>query len=196
MPLGIPKINFNFPGDDENDWLELYEDLYDERLVFLGQKIDNETSNQVVGTLVYLSLEENDKDLYLFINSPGGYVISGMSIYDTMQIVAPDVQTVCMGIAASMASVILAGGEITKRTAFPNSRVMIHQPATSFFDGQAVDVVLEANELLVLRTTITTLYSERTGKPFWQISEDMERDFFMSAEEAEAYGLVDAVGDF
>nr|YP_009522780.1 clp protease proteolytic subunit [Vicia sepium]AXQ37229.1 clp protease proteolytic subunit [Vicia sepium] len=196
MPIGVPKVPFLIPGEDDASWTDLYYRLYYQRLLFLGQEVDSEISNQLVGLMVYLSLEDKNQDLYMFINSPGGEVLSGMAIFDMMQLVEAEVQTVALGLAASMGSLLLVGGEITKRLAFPHARVMIHQPATSFFDGQAVDVVLEANELLVLRTTITTLYSERTGKPFWQISEDMERDFFMSAEEAEAYGLVDAVGDF
>lgn len=143
--------------------------------------------------MIYLSIEKDTKDLYLFINSPGGWVISGMAIYDTMQFVRPDVQTICMGLAASIASFILVGGEITKRIAFPHARVMIHQPASSFYEAQTGEVILEAEELLKLRETITRVYVQRTGKPIWVVSEDMERDVFMSATEAQAYGIVDLV---
>ncbi|YP_002149757.1 ATP-dependent Clp protease proteolytic subunit (chloroplast) [Cicer arietinum] len=195
MPLGVPKVPFLVPGDDEASWIDLYNRLFQERLLFLGQEVNSEISNQLVGLMVYLSLEDKNKDLYLFINSPGGEVISGMAIFDTMQFVEAEVQTVCVGLAASMGSLILVGGEITKRLAFPHARVMIHQPATSFYEGQTVECMLEANELLQMRRNITNIYAQRTGKPSWQISKDMERDLFMSAEEAQAYGLVDMVAD-
>lgn len=143
--------------------------------------------------MVYLSMEDETKDLYLFINSPGGWVLPGIAIYDTMQFVRPDVQTVCMGLAASMGSFILSGGKITKRLAFPHARVMIHQPASAFYEAQAGEFVLEAEELLKLRETITRVYVQRTGKPLWVVSEDLERDVFMSATEAQAYGIVDLV---
>lgn len=167
--------------------------LYRERLLFLGQGVDSEISNQLIGLMVYLSIEDDTKDLYLFINSPGGWVIPGVAIYDTMQFVRPDIQTVCMGLAASMGSFILVGGEITKRLAFPHARVMIHQPASSFYEAQTGEFILEAEELLKLRETITRVYAQRTGKPLWVVSEDMERDVFMSATEAQAYGIVDLV---
>ncbi|XP_073220854.1 ATP-dependent Clp protease proteolytic subunit-like [Cicer arietinum] len=195
MPLGVPKVPFLVPGDDEASWIDLYNRLFQERLLFLGQEVNSEISNQLVGLMVYLSLEDKNKDLYLFINSPGGEVISGMAIFDTMQFVEAEVQTVCVGLAASMGSLILVGGEITKRLAFPHAWVMIHQPATSFYEGQTVECMLEANELLQMRRNITNIYAQRTGKPSWQISKDMERDLFMSAEEAQAYGLVDMVAD-
>ncbi|OAY74105.1 ATP-dependent Clp protease proteolytic subunit [Ananas comosus] len=144
--------------------------LYRERLLFLGQEVDSEISNQLVGLMVYLSIEDATKDLYLFINSPGGWVIPGIAIYDTMQFVPPDVHTICMGLAASMGSFILVGGEITKR-----------------------EFILEAEELLKLRETLTKVYVQRTGNPLWVVSEDMERDVFMSATEAQAHGIVDLV---
>lgn len=143
--------------------------------------------------MVYLSIENATKDLYLFINSPGGWVIPGIAIYDTMQFVRPDVQTVCMGLAASMGSFILVGGKITKRLAFPHARVMIHQPISGYYEAQIVEFVLEAEELLKLREILTRIYAQRTGKPLWVVSEDMERDVFMSATEAQAYGIVDLV---
>nr|QHQ73403.1 ClpP [Allium tuberosum] len=167
--------------------------LYRERLLFLGQEVDSEISNQLVGLMVYLSIEDDTKDLYLFINSPGGWVIPGIAIYDTMQFVSPDVHTICMGLAASMGSFILVGGEITKRLAFPHAWVMIHQPASSFYEAQAGEFILEAEELLRLRETLTKVYVQRTGNPLWVISEDMERDVFMSATEAQAHGIVDLV---
>nr|YP_009988118.1 clp protease proteolytic subunit [Medicago edgeworthii]QNM38356.1 clp protease proteolytic subunit [Medicago edgeworthii] len=195
MPIGVPKVPFILPGDDEASWIDLYNRLFQERLLFLGQEVNSEISNQLVGLMVYLSLEDKKKDLYMFINSPGGEVISGMAIFDTMQFVEAEVQTVCVGLAASMGSLLLVGGEITKRLAFPHARVMIHQPATSLYEGQAEDCMLEANELLKMRKTMTNIYAQRTGKPSWQIHKDMERDLFLSAEEAQAHGIIDTVAD-
>nr|WNM88982.1 ATP-dependent Clp protease proteolytic subunit [Caragana opulens] len=193
MPVGVPKVPFLLPGDDDASWIDLYNRLFQERLLFLGQEVNSEISNQLVGLMVYLSLEDKTKDLYLFINSPGGEVISGMAIFDTMQFVEAEVQTVCVGLAASMGSLLLVGGVITKRLAFPH--VMIHQPASSFYEGQTVECMLEANELLKMRQTMTKIYAQRTGKPSWQISKDMERDHYMSAEEAQAHGIVDMVAE-
>nr|YP_009529553.1 clp protease proteolytic subunit [Celtis biondii]YP_009827518.1 clp protease proteolytic subunit [Celtis sinensis]YP_009917018.1 clp protease proteolytic subunit [Celtis tetrandra]YP_010032795.1 clp protease proteolytic subunit [Celtis julianae]YP_010340140.1 clp protease proteolytic subunit [Celtis australis]YP_010462100.1 clp protease proteolytic subunit [Celtis koraiensis]QXM16153.1 clp protease proteolytic subunit [Celtis cerasifera]UDY69812.1 clp protease proteolytic subunit [Celtis len=193
MPIGVPKVPFRSPGDEDALWVDVYNRLYRERLLFLGQEIDSEISNQLIGLMVYLSLEDDNKDLYLFINSPGGWVIPGLAIYDTMQFVQPDIQTICMGLAASIGSFILVGGEITKRLAFPHARVMIHQPASSFYEAPTGEFILEAEELLKLRETITRVYGQRTGKSLWVVSEDMERDVFMSATEAQAHGLVDLV---
>nr|YP_010389101.1 clp protease proteolytic subunit [Cypripedium debile]UPQ44422.1 clp protease proteolytic subunit [Cypripedium debile] len=194
MPIGVPKVPFRLPGEEDASWVDLYNRLHRERLLFLGQEVDSEISNQLVGLMVYLSIEDNTREQFLFINSPGGWVISGIAIFDAMQFVVPDVHTVCMGLAASMGSFILVGGEITKRLAFPHARVMIHQPASSFFEAPAGEFILEAEELLRLRETITKVYVQRTGKPFWVISEDMERDTFMSATEAQAHGILDLVG--
>nr|YP_009355959.1 ATP-dependent protease subunit [Megadenia pygmaea]APO09283.1 ATP-dependent protease subunit [Megadenia pygmaea]QKK46357.1 ATP-dependent protease subunit [Megadenia pygmaea] len=193
MPIGVPKVPFRSPGEGDPTWVDIYNRLYRERLFFLGQEVDTELSNQLISLMIYLSIEKDTKDLYLFINSPGGWVISGMAIYDTMQFVRPDVQTICMGLAASIASFILVGGAITKRIAFPHARVMIHQPASSFYEAQTGEFILEAEELLKLRETITRVYVQRTGKPIWVVSEDMERDVFMSATEAQAHGIVDLV---
>ena len=193
MPIGVPRVPFRSPGEEDALWIDVYNRLYRERLLFLGQGVDSEISNQLIGLMVYLSIEDDTKDLYLFINSPGGWVIPGVAIYDTMQFVRPDIQTICMGLAASMGSFILVGGEITKRLAFPHARVMIHQPAASFYEAQTGEFILEAEELLKLRETLTRVYAQRTGKPLWVVSEDMERDVFMSAIEAQAYGIVDLV---
>nr|YP_009495269.1 clp protease proteolytic subunit [Gentiana stipitata]AWO67101.1 clp protease proteolytic subunit [Gentiana stipitata]QQY86537.1 ATP-dependent Clp protease proteolytic subunit [Gentiana urnula] len=193
MPIGVPKVPFRGPGEVDASWVDLNR-LYRERLLFLGQAVDSEISNQLIGLMIYLSIEDDNKDLYLFINSPGGWIIPGVAIYDTMQFVRPDVHTICMGLAASMGSFILVGGEITKRLAFPHaSRVMIHQPASSFYEAQTGEFILEVEELLKLRETITRVYGQKTGKSLWVVSEDMERDVFMSATEAQAYGIVDLV---
>nr|YP_010847323.1 clp protease proteolytic subunit [Marsdenia tinctoria]WEV91623.1 clp protease proteolytic subunit [Marsdenia tinctoria] len=193
MPIGVPKVPFRNPGEEDASWVDVYNRLYRERFLFLGQVVDSEISNQLIGLMVYLSIEDGTKDQYLFINSPGGWVIPGMAIYDTMQFVQPDVHTVGMGLAASMGSFILAGGAITKRLAFPHARVMMHQPASLFYDANARETILEVEELLKLRETLTRVYAQRTGKPLWVVSEDMERDVFMSATEAQAYGIVDLV---
>nr|YP_010223980.1 clp protease proteolytic subunit [Spondias dulcis]UCS07895.1 clp protease proteolytic subunit [Spondias dulcis] len=182
MPIGVPKVPFRSPGEEDASWVDVNR-LYRERLLFLGQEVDSEISNQLIGLMVYLSIENDTKDLYLFINSPGGWVIPGIAIYDTMQFVRPDVQTICMGLAASMGSFILVGGEITKRLAFPHA----------FYEAQTGEFILEAEELLKLRETLTRVYVQRTGKPLWVVSEDMERDVFMSATEAQAHGIVDLV---
>nr|QXI86105.1 clp protease proteolytic subunit [Gentiana purpurea] len=198
MPIGVPKVPFRSPGEGDASWVDVNR-LYRERLLFLGQAVDSEISNQLIGLMIYLSIEDDNKDLYLFINSPGGWVIPGVAIFDTMQFVRPDVHTICMGLAASMGSFILVGGEITKRLAFPHAlillsiRVMIHQPASSFYEAQTGEFILEAEELLKLRETITRVYGQKTGKSLWVVSEDMERDVFMSATEAQAYGIVDLV---
>nr|YP_009040825.1 clp protease proteolytic subunit [Centaurea diffusa]YP_010257405.1 clp protease proteolytic subunit [Centaurea maculosa]AIB03780.1 clp protease proteolytic subunit [Centaurea diffusa]QVY57547.1 clp protease proteolytic subunit [Centaurea maculosa] len=193
MPIGVPKVPFRNIGEEDASWVDINR-LYRERLLFLGQDLESEVSNQLIGLMIYLSIEDDTQDLYLFINSPGGWVIPGLALYDTMQFVQPDVHTICMGAAASMGSLILVGGEITKRLAFPHAiRVMIHQPAGSFSEVATGEFILEVGELLKLRETLTRVYVQRTGKPFWVVSEDMERDVFMSATEAQAYGIVDLV---
>nr|YP_010733988.1 clp protease proteolytic subunit [Saussurea superba]WEG93711.1 clp protease proteolytic subunit [Saussurea superba] len=192
MPIGVPKVPFRNVGEEDASWVDIYR-LYRERLLFLGQEVESEVSNQLIGLMIYLSIEDDTQDLYLFINSPGGWVIPGMALYDTMQFVQPDVHTICMGSAASMGSFILVGGEITKRLAFPHAWVMIHQPAGSFSEVATGEFILEVGELLKLRETLTRVYVQRTGKPLWVVSEDMERDVFMSATEAQAYGIVDLV---
>nr|WRO37287.1 clp protease proteolytic subunit [Amorphophallus kachinensis] len=192
MPVGIPKVPFRSSGEEDAAWVDIYR-LYRERLLFLGQEVESEISNQIVGLMVYLSIEDKTRDLYLFINSPGGWVIPGIAIYDTMQFVPPDVHTICMGLAASTGSFILVGGEITKRLAFPHAWVMIHQPASSFCDGHSDEFLLDLEELLTLRETLTKAYVQRTRNPSWVICADMERDVFMSATEAQAYGIIDLV---
>nr|UXR11988.1 clp protease proteolytic subunit [Christisonia kwangtungensis] len=192
MPIGVPKVPFRIFGEEDAYWVDINR-LYRERLLYLSQEVDSDISNQLIGLLVYLSMEDETKDLYLFINSPGGWVIPGMAIYDTMQIVKPEIHTICIGLAASMGSFLLVGGTITKRLAFPHARVMIHQPFCYFYEDQVGEVILEVEELLKLRETLTRVYVQRTGKPLWVVSEDMERDVFMSATEAKAYGIVDFI---
>lgn len=193
MPIGVPKVPFRLPGEEESVWIDVYNRLYRERVLFLGQDVDDEIANQLVGIMIYLNAEDKTKDLFMYINSPGGGVLPGISVYDTMQFVIPDVHTIGMGVAASMASFILMGGEITKRIALPHARVMIHQPASSFYEGQTAECIMEAQEVLTLKDNITQLYAQRTGLPVQVISIEMERDMFMSAKEAQSLGIVDRV---
>nr|AHA12863.1 clp protease proteolytic subunit [Maranta leuconeura] len=194
MPVGVPKVPFRIPGEEDAVWVDLYNRLHRQRLLYLGKELDSETSNQLVGLMVYLSIEDSTQDLYLFINSPGGGVIPGIALFDTMQTVPPYVHTICVGLAASMGSFILLGGEITQRLAFPHARVMIHQPASSFYRSRTWGSFMEAEELMDIREMITNVYVQRTGKPYGVIAADMERDDFMSATDAQAHGIVDLVG--
>nr|UUJ37592.1 ATP-dependent Clp protease proteolytic subunit 1 [Firmiana hainanensis] len=193
MPIGVPRVPFQSVGEGNAGWIDIYNRLYRDRIFFLGQEVDSEIANQLIGLLLYLTIENDTQEMVFLINSPGGWVIPGIALYDAMQFVKPDVHTICIGLAASMGSFLLAGGTITKRIAFPHARVMIHQPASYFFDSQAAEFILEAEELLNLRESLTRVYVQRTGKPFWVVSEDMERDVFMSATEAQAHGIVDVV---
>nr|YP_009767938.1 ATP-dependent Clp protease proteolytic subunit [Pterogyne nitens]QIS98556.1 ATP-dependent Clp protease proteolytic subunit [Pterogyne nitens] len=193
MPIGVPKVPFRSPGEEQSSWVDIYNRLYRERLLFLGQLVDSEISNQLISLMIYLSMDDATTEFYLFINSLGGWLLPGLAIYDTMQFVQPNVRTVCVGFAASIASIIMVGGEITKRIAFPHARVLIHQPATAYFEGPAGEFILEAEELLKMREVITRIYAQRTGKPLWVVSEDLERDVFMSAAEAQAHGIIDIV---
>nr|AKZ21848.1 ATP-dependent Clp protease proteolytic subunit [Evolvulus nuttallianus] len=193
MPIGVPKVPFRSPGDEDASWTDIYNRLYRQRCLFLAQPIDDQVSNQLAGLLVFLSMENSNPDIYILINSPGGGVLPGLCIYDTMQMVLPDVATICIGIAASMASLILAGGEVTKRMAFPHARVMIHQPMSSFFEAQAREFVLETNEVLTMRYDITKAYAKRTGLSSRVINKDIERDYFLSARRAKDFGLIDLI---
>nr|AXR86851.1 clp protease proteolytic subunit [Parashorea macrophylla] len=197
MPVGIPKVPFQGPDDETSSWVDLFNRLYRQRLLFLGEEIDNEISNNIVGIMVFLALEDHTKDQYFFLNCPGGGVIPGISIYDTMQFVTPDVHTIDVGLAASMGSFLLVGGTITKRMAYPHARVMIHQPSTSFIPDshQTREFFLEMNELSKFRDAIIEIYVQRTGQPDWVISQDLERDIFMSPSQALEYGIIDLIAD-
>nr|YP_009862989.1 ATP-dependent protease proteolytic subunit exon3 [Anthoceros punctatus]QKD76444.1 ATP-dependent protease proteolytic subunit exon3 [Anthoceros punctatus] len=193
MPIGVPKVPFRLPGEEDAVRIDVYNRLYRERLLLLGQHVDDEIANQLIGIMMYLNGEDESKDMYLYINFPGGAVLAGISVYDTMQFVVPDVHIICMGLAVLMGSPTLTGGEITKRIALPHARIMIHQPASSYYDGQAGECIMEAEEVSKLRDCITKVYVQRTGKPLWVISEDTERDVFMSAKEVQIYGTADFV---
>nr|YP_009486832.1 clp protease proteolytic subunit [Schnella trichosepala]AWB13055.1 clp protease proteolytic subunit [Schnella trichosepala] len=193
MPIGVPKAPFRIPGDEDASWVDLYNRLYRERLIFLGKEINSELGNQISGLMIFLSIEDHSKDQYVFINSPGGGVISGLAIYDSIQFVTADVHTIGMGLAASVASFILAGGTPTKRIAFPHARVLIHQPASAFEEVYTVEVFMEAEEVNRIRENITKTFAKITSKPLSTVIVDMERDSFMSAEEAQAHRIVDLV---
>jgi ATP-dependent Clp protease protease subunit len=192
MPIGVPKVPYRMPGEQFTQWIDIYNRLYRERIIFLGKDVDDEIANQIIAVMLYLDSEDPGKDIYLYINSPGGMVTSGMAIYDTMQHIKSDVVTICVGLAASMGSFLLAAGTKGKRLALPHSRIMIHQPSGGT-RGQATDIEIEAREILRIRHQLNNIYAERTGQSLAKIEKDMDRDFFMSAEEAKEYGLIDRV---
>ena len=174
--------------------LDIYSLLLKERIIFLGTPINDQIANLVVAQLLYLAREDADKDISLYINSPGGSVTAGMSIYDTMQFVKPDISTLCIGQAASMGAILLCGGAKNKRYALPNSRVMIHQPLGSF-QGQATDFDIQAKEILSIRARLNEILSKNTGQTLKKIESDTERDNFMTSEEAKKYGIIDDILD-
>jgi ATP-dependent Clp protease protease subunit len=171
---------------------DIYSRLLRERIVFLGTPVDDSVADSIVAQLLFLDAEDPEKDIQLYINSPGGSVTAGMAIYDTMQQVRPDVITICFGLAASMGAFLLAGGAAGKRMSLPSSRIMIHQPLGGA-QGQAVDIEIQAKEILYHKRQLNELLAYHTGQPIEKIETDTERDFFMSAEEAKAYGLIDKV---
>ncbi len=171
---------------------DIYSRLLRERIVFIGAPIDDHLANLVIAQLLFLEAEDPDRDITLYINSPGGIVTAGLAIYDTMQYIKPDVVTLCLGQAASMAAVLLAGGAKGKRYALPHSRIMLHQPIGSF-QGQATDVDIQAREILRLREILNRILAKHTGQPFERIQQDTERDFYMSSEEAQKYGIIDKI---
>ncbi len=171
---------------------DIYSRLLRERIVFLGTPIDDKVADSIVAQLLYLEAEDPEKDIQLYINSPGGSVYAGMAIYDTMQQIQPDVVTICYGIAASMGAFLLSGGTKGKRMALPSARIMIHQPLGGA-QGQAVDIEIQAREILYIKKKLNDLIAEHTGQPFEKVAADTERDFYMSAAEAKEYGLIDQV---
>lgn len=171
---------------------DIYSRLLKDRIIFLGTAIDDSVANLVVAQLLFLESEDPEKDVYLYINSPGGIVASGLAIYDTMQYIKPQVSTICMGQAASMGAVLLAAGAKGKRIALPNSRIMIHQPLGGT-QGQASDIEIQAKEMLRTKNNLNRILSGHTGQPLERIEEDTDRDFFMSSDDAVKYGIVDKV---
>ncbi len=171
---------------------DIYSRLLKDRIIFLGTPINDVVANSVVAQLLFLAAEDPDKDIHLYINSPGGSITAGMAIYDTMQFIKPDVSTICVGLAASMGSFLLCAGAKGKRYALPNSEIMIHQPLGGA-QGQASDIEIAAKRILKMREHLNKIYSERTGQPIERIAEDTDRDNFMTAQEAKEYGLIDDV---
>ena len=167
---------------------DIYSRLLRERIVFLGEPVTAESANRIVAQLLFLEAEDPEKDIQIYVNSPGGSVTAGLAIYDTMQQVAPDVVTICYGLAASMGAFLLSGGTKGKRLALPNARIMIHQPLGGA-QGQAVDIEIQAKEILYLKETLNGLMAEHTGQPLDKIAEDTDRDYFLSPAEAVQYGL-------
>mmetsp|Transcript_10007 Transcript_10007/g.42181 ORF Transcript_10007/g.42181 Transcript_10007/m.42181 type:complete len:217 (-) Transcript_10007:125-775(-) len=192
MPIGVPKVAYRVPGGQQAEWVDIYNRLYRERIIFLGQEIDDEIANQIIAVMLYLESEDSEKPIYLYINSPGGSVIAGMAIFDTMQHIKSEIVTINVGLAASMASFLLAAGSKGKRFALPHSRVMIHQPMGGA-QGQASDIQVEAQQILRIRENLTHEYARMTGQEYENLLQDMDRDNFMSSYQAREYGLVDQI---
>ena len=189
MPLVPVVVEQDSRGERSFD---IYSRLLRERVVFIGTPIDDQVANLVVAQLLHLEADDPDKDVSIYINSPGGVVYAGFAIYDAMQFIKPDVQTTCVGVAMSMGSLLLAGGAPGKRFALPNSRILTHQPHGGF-QGQATDIEIHAQEALALRQRMIEIYAKHTGQPEERIREDLERDRFLNPEQAVEYGLVDSV---
>ena len=189
MPLVPPVIERSARGEREYD---IFSRLLNERIIFLGQPVDDQIANLIVAQLLHLEAVDPDKDISLYINSPGGGIYAGLAIYDTMQFIKPDVSTICCGIAMSMGSLLLPGGTKGKRMALPNARILIHQPSAGF-EGQSTDIEIHAREILKTREQLNKILAERTDQPLEKIQNDTERDYFMSADESKNYGLIDQV---
>jgi ATP-dependent Clp protease protease subunit len=171
---------------------DIYSRLLNERIIFLGTPIDDQIANLIVAQLIHLESEDPDKDISIYVNTPGGSVYAGMAIYDTMQFIKPDVSTICCGIAMSMGALLLAGGAPGKRMALPNSKILIHQVSAGY-QGQATDIEIHAREILDMRRRLDEIIGKHTGQPLERVSRDTERDYFMSAPEARDYGIIDQV---
>ncbi|MDJ0600654.1 MAG: ATP-dependent Clp protease proteolytic subunit [Crocosphaera sp.] len=193
MPIGVPSVPYRLPGSQYERWIDIYTRLGQERIIFLGQEVTDGIANRIVALLLYLDSDDPSKPIYLYINSPGGSVTAGMAIYDTMQYIKSEVITICVGLAASMGSFLLAAGTPGKRLALPHARIMIHQPMGGTGRRQATDIEIEANEILRIRAQLNQLLADHCGQPLEKIEKDTDRDYFMSAEEAKEYGLIDKV---
>ncbi len=191
--MGLVPIVVEQTGRGERAY-DIYSRLLKDRIIFIGTPIDDMVANLVIAQMIFLEGEDPDRDINLYIHSPGGMVTAGLAIYDTMQFVKPDVATLCMGQAASMAAVLLAAGAKGKRTTLPNSRIMIHQPLGGT-QGQATDIEIYTKEMLKMREQLNQILSKHTGKPIEQIEKDTDRNYFMSAQECKEYGLVDEIID-
>ena len=193
MPIGIPSVPYRLPGSQYERWIDIYTRLGQERIIFLSQEVTDGIANRIVALLLYLDSEDSSKPIYLYINSPGGSVTAGMAIFDTMQYIRSEVITICVGLAASMGSFLLAAGTPGKRLALPHARIMIHQPMGGTGRRQASDIEIEANEILRIRAQLNNILATKCGQPLEKIEKDTDRDYFLSAEEAKHYGLIDQV---
>ena len=193
MPIGTPSVPYRLPGSQYERWVDIYTRLGVERILFLGQEVNDGVANALVAQMLYLDSEDSSKPLYLYINSPGGSVTAGLAIYDTIQYVKADVVTICVGLAASMGAFLLAAGTKGKRVALPRSRIMIHQPLGGTAQRQASDIEIEAREILRMKDQLNQQLSEMSGQSLEKIVKDTARDYFLSAEEAKEYGLIDRV---
>jgi len=192
MPIGIPRVPHRFPGEPYTQWINIYERLSLERIIFLSGEVTDGMANSIIARLLYLDSEDQSKDIYIYINSPGGSVTAGLAIYDTMRHIKSNIVTICVGMAASMGSFLLAAGTKGKRLALPHARIMIHQPLGGA-QGQATDIEIEAREILRLRHQLNQMLADQTGQTLEKIEKDTDRDYFMSADEAMTYGLIDRV---
>jgi ATP-dependent Clp protease, protease subunit len=193
MPIGVPQVPYRLPGSSYEQWIDIYQRLSLERIIFLSREVDDNIANAIVASMLYLDSEDNTKPIRLYINSPGGSVTAGMAIYDTMQHIKSEVVTICVGLAASMGAFLLTAGAKGKRVALPHSRIMIHQPLGGTGRRQASDIEIEARQILRVRSELNGLMARHTGKSIEQIEKDTDRDYFLSAEEAVSYGLIDRV---
>ncbi|NUP99445.1 MAG: ATP-dependent Clp endopeptidase proteolytic subunit ClpP [Armatimonadetes bacterium] len=189
MPL-VPIVVEQTPRGERS--YDIYSRLLQDRIIFLGTPVDDYIANLIIAQLLFLAKEDPNRDIDLYINSPGGSIYAGLAIYDTMQHIKPDVATICVGLAASMGAFLLAAGAAGKRSSLPHARIMIHQPSGSFF-GQATDIQIQAQEILRLKSDLNEMMSRHTGQPIERVERDVERDYFMSADEAKDYGLIDEV---
>jgi ATP-dependent Clp protease protease subunit len=189
MPLVPTVVERTARGEREYD---LFSRMLNERIIFLGSAVDDQVANLIVAQLLHLESEDPDKDISIYINSPGGSIYAGLAIYDTMHFIKPDVQTICCGIAMSMGSLLLAGGAPGKRFSLPNSRILIHQPSAGF-EGQSTDIEIHMREILKTRDRIDEIYAKHTGKSIDEVHKDMERDHFFTPQQAAEYGLIDRV---
>ncbi len=190
MTLVIPMVTWQ---DAREEWVvDIYSRLLRDRIIFLGTSIDEQVANLVVAELLHLESEQSDRDIAIYVNSPGGSVYAGLAIYDTMQFIKPDVSTICVGIAMSMGALLLAGGAAGKRMALPNAKILIHQ-VSSGFQGQATDIEIHAKEIIDIRQRLDHIIAQHTGQDYEKVSRDTDRDYFMSSDEAKDYGIIDRV---
>ena len=193
MPIGTPSVPYRLPGSQMERWVDIYTRLGVERILFLGSEVNDGIANSLVAQMLYLDSEDSSKPIYLYINSPGGSVTAGLAIYDTIQYVKSEVVTICVGLAASMGAFLLAAGTKGKRVALPHSRIMIHQPLGGTSRRQASDIEIEAREILRMKEMLNRSLADMSDQSFEKIEKDTDRDYFLSAEEAKEYGLIDRV---